>query len=248
MVRPDGPKTRAIILSVLNDTDLLVSVSDTHLFNVFDSMNCLGADGQLVRGRLPGVICDNCAFGPKGRRALCPAHEEVQESASQYQIEIISGYQPGVIRNLVSFVTKERQSHRQDRDDGYVNRFGALESLSDLNGNLFEAIALFLVKHEGGVIGFGDISESLEESGASVLNLYLQRDHRGRGVGKILLEGMIAYSRDNLGYRSVVLDILEDNEAMVGLLQRSLIDLGIDEDRVTEISYDGIERYIIELS
>ncbi len=77
-------------------------------------------------------------------------------------------------------------------------------------------------EHEGQVVGWGSLnpfSPRPAYEAVADFSLYVRRDWRGRGVGRKLLERLMALARE-LGYHKMVLAALPFNAAGLALYQR----------------------------
>jgi phosphinothricin acetyltransferase len=79
--------------------------------------------------------------------------------------------------------------------------------------------ALVAVDRAGTVVGFGSLSPWRDRpaySGSVEDSVYVDRDQRGRGVGKLLLEELVRLGRDH-GFHTVLARIVGGHEASIAL-------------------------------
>jgi phosphinothricin acetyltransferase len=79
--------------------------------------------------------------------------------------------------------------------------------------------AIAAVDGDGSVIGFGSLSPWRERpayAGSVEDSVYVHRDHRGRGVGRLLLEELVRLGRDH-GFHTVIARIVGGHEASIAL-------------------------------
>jgi phosphinothricin acetyltransferase len=79
--------------------------------------------------------------------------------------------------------------------------------------------AIVAVDGDGTVIGFGSLSPWRERpayAGSVEDSVYVHRDHRGRGVGRLLLEELVRLGRDH-GFHTVIARIVGGHEASIAL-------------------------------
>jgi L-amino acid N-acyltransferase YncA len=79
--------------------------------------------------------------------------------------------------------------------------------------------AIVAVDGDGSVIGFGSLSPWRERpayAGSVEDSVYVHRDHRGRGVGRLLLEELVRLGRDH-GFHTVIARIVGGHEASIAL-------------------------------
>jgi L-amino acid N-acyltransferase len=79
--------------------------------------------------------------------------------------------------------------------------------------------AIVAVDPDGSVIGFGSLSPWRERpayAGSVEDSVYVHRDHRGRGVGRLLLEELVRLGRDH-GFHTVIARIVGGHEASIAL-------------------------------
>jgi L-amino acid N-acyltransferase len=79
--------------------------------------------------------------------------------------------------------------------------------------------AIVAVDGDGTVIGFGSLSPWRERpayAGSVEDSVYVHRDHRGRGVGRLLLDELMRLGRDH-GFHTVIARIVGGHEASIAL-------------------------------
>ena len=79
--------------------------------------------------------------------------------------------------------------------------------------------AIVAVDADGSVIGFGSLSPWRERpayAGSVEDSVYVHRDHRGRGVGRLLLDELMRLGRDH-GFHTVIARIVGGHEASIAL-------------------------------
>lgn len=79
--------------------------------------------------------------------------------------------------------------------------------------------AIVAVDDDGTVIGFGSLSTYKERPAYAPTvedSVYVHRDHRGRGLGRMLLEELARLGRET-GYHSIVARIVGDHEVSIAL-------------------------------
>jgi L-amino acid N-acyltransferase YncA len=79
--------------------------------------------------------------------------------------------------------------------------------------------AIVAVDGDGSVIGFGSLSPWRERpayAGSVEDSVYVHRDHRGRGVGRLLLDELVRLGRDH-GFHTVVARIVGGHETSIAL-------------------------------
>lgn len=79
--------------------------------------------------------------------------------------------------------------------------------------------AIVAVDGDGSVIGFGSLSPWRERpayAGSVEDSVYVHRDHRGRGVGRLLLDELVRLGRDH-GFHTVIARIVGGHEASIAL-------------------------------
>ncbi len=79
--------------------------------------------------------------------------------------------------------------------------------------------AIVAVDGDGTVIGFGSLSPWRERpayAGSVEDSVYVHRDHRGRGVGRLLLDELVRLGRDH-GFHTVIARIVGGHEASIAL-------------------------------
>ena len=79
--------------------------------------------------------------------------------------------------------------------------------------------AIVAVDGEGTVIGFGSLSPYKDRPAYSTTvedSVYVHRDHRGRGIGRLLLEELIRLGRDH-GFHALIARIVGDHDASIAL-------------------------------
>jgi putative acetyltransferase len=74
----------------------------------------------------------------------------------------------------------------------------------DLDGLLSEEISFFSVRADGVLLGVGALKH-LDAQHVEIKSMHTTRDSRGRGVGRAMLEHLLATARDR-GYRRVSLE------------------------------------------
>jgi L-amino acid N-acyltransferase len=75
------------------------------------------------------------------------------------------------------------------------------------------------VDPDGTVVGFGSLSAYKERPAYAPTvedSVYVHRDHRGRGLGKMLLEALVRLARE-AGYHSMIGRIVGDHEVSIAL-------------------------------
>jgi phosphinothricin acetyltransferase len=79
--------------------------------------------------------------------------------------------------------------------------------------------AVVAVDATGAVVGFGSLSPWRDRpayAGSVEDSVYVHRDHRGRGVGRLLLEELVRLGRDH-GFHAVFARIVGGHEASIAL-------------------------------
>ena len=79
--------------------------------------------------------------------------------------------------------------------------------------------AIVAVDGGGTVIGFGSLSAYKDRPAYATTvedSVYVHRDHRGRGIGKLVLEDLIRLGRDH-GFHAVIARIVGDHDASIAL-------------------------------
>jgi L-amino acid N-acyltransferase YncA len=79
--------------------------------------------------------------------------------------------------------------------------------------------AIVAVTGEGTVIGFASLSPYKDRPAYATTvedSVYVHRDHRGAGLGRLLLEELIRFGRDH-GFHAVIARIVGDHEASIAL-------------------------------
>jgi phosphinothricin acetyltransferase len=79
--------------------------------------------------------------------------------------------------------------------------------------------AVVAVTGDGTVIGFGSLSPYKDRPAYATTvedSVYVHRDHRGRGLGRRLLEELIRLGRDH-GFHAVIARIVGDHDASIAL-------------------------------
>jgi L-amino acid N-acyltransferase len=79
--------------------------------------------------------------------------------------------------------------------------------------------AIVAVDGDGTVIGFASLSPWRERpayAGSVEDSVYVHRDHRGRGVGRLLLDELVRLGRDH-GFHTVIARIVGGHEASIAL-------------------------------
>lgn len=91
---------------------------------------------------------------------------------------------------------------------------------------------------EGMIIGYVCIMSLFEE--AQILNIAVAPEHRGRGVGRMLLERAIIVARDK-GAEALILEVRVSNLAAIGLYDR----YGFERYYVRKRYYEGKEDAVL---
>ena len=79
--------------------------------------------------------------------------------------------------------------------------------------------AIVAVDELGALVGFGSLSPWRERpayAGSVEDSVYVHRDHRGRGVGRLLLEELVRLGRDH-GFHTAIARIVGGHEASIAL-------------------------------
>jgi len=79
--------------------------------------------------------------------------------------------------------------------------------------------AVVAVADDGQVVGFGSLSPWRDRpaySGSVEDSVYVHRDHRGRGIGRLLLEELIRLGADH-GFHTILARIVGGHEASIAL-------------------------------
>lgn len=79
--------------------------------------------------------------------------------------------------------------------------------------------AVVAVSDDGQVVGFGSLSPWRDRpaySGSVEDSVYVHRDHRGRGIGRLLLEELIRLGADH-GFHTILARIVGGHEASIAL-------------------------------
>jgi len=79
--------------------------------------------------------------------------------------------------------------------------------------------ATVAIDGDGLVIGFGSLTPYKDRPAYSTTvedSVYVHRDHRGRGLGRLLLEDLVVRGRDH-GFHSMIARIVGDHEVSIAL-------------------------------
>lgn len=76
------------------------------------------------------------------------------------------------------------------------------------------SVAMFVAEVNGHVIGFADIYP--DETHAHLLSMFVAKQHRGRGIGKALLEAILSWARERK-LMVVRLYVFPHNKQAIGL-------------------------------
>ena len=105
----------------------------------------------------------------------------------------------------------------------HVEQVAALEeacfsvpwSLQSITSEISNPLALWLVAVlDGKVVGYIGSQTVLDE--ADMMNLAVVAEHRGQGIGRLLVESLIVVLRGN-GVKCITLEVRDSNEAAIGL-------------------------------
>lgn len=97
---------------------------------------------------------------------------------------------------------------------------------------------LFIAKHENKIVGFIGIQFVLDE--ASITNIVTKKDYRNNGIGSILLDKIIGFSKEN-NMNSITLEVNENNIYAISLYNK----FGFKNVGLRKKYYNGIENAII---
>ena len=93
------------------------------------------------------------------------------------------------------------------------------EQVAWIDGHSGGHPAIVAVDGEGTVVGFGSLSPWRERpaySGSVEDSVYVHRDHRSRGVGKLLLQELVRLGQDH-GFHAVIARIVGDHQVSIAL-------------------------------
>lgn len=93
------------------------------------------------------------------------------------------------------------------------------EQVAWIDGHSGGHPAVVAVDTDGTLVGFGSLSPWRERpaySGSVEDSVYVHRDHRGRGVGRLLLEDLVRRGADH-GFHTVLARIVGGHEASIAL-------------------------------
>jgi phosphinothricin acetyltransferase len=79
--------------------------------------------------------------------------------------------------------------------------------------------AIVAVDDGGGVVGFGSLSPYKDRPAYATTvedSVYVHRDHRSRGIGRLLLEDLVRRGRDH-GFHLMIARIVGDHEVSIAL-------------------------------
>ena len=93
--------------------------------------------------------------------------------------------------------------------------------------------ATVAVDSDGLVVGFGSLSPYKDRPAYSTTvedSVYVHRDHRGRGIGRLLLDDLIRLGRDH-GFHSLIARIVGGHEASIALHKAcGFEDVGVERE------------------
>ncbi len=93
------------------------------------------------------------------------------------------------------------------------------EQVAWIDGHSGGHPAIVAVDGDGTVLGFGSISPYKDRPAYSPTvedSVYVHRDHRSRGVGRLMLEELVRLARDH-GFHSMIARIVGGHEASIAL-------------------------------
>ena len=93
------------------------------------------------------------------------------------------------------------------------------EQVAWIDGHAGGHPAVVAVDGDGEVVGFGSLSPWRDRpayAGSVEDSVYVHRDHRGRGIGHVLLEELVRLGRDH-GFHTVIARIVGGHEASIAL-------------------------------
>jgi putative acetyltransferase len=102
--------------------------------------------------------------------------------------------------------------------------------------------AFFVVREDGRAVGCGGIARFDEQRG-EVKRMYVVPAHRGRGLGRLILDAIEAEARE-LGYRGLVLETGDLQHEAVGLYRSvgfmPIPCYGVYASRTTSVCYEKV--------
>jgi phosphinothricin acetyltransferase len=93
------------------------------------------------------------------------------------------------------------------------------EQVAWIDGHSGGHPAIVAVDGDGTVVGFGSISPYKDRPAYSPTvedSVYVHREHRSRGVGRLMLEELVRVARDH-GFHSIIARIVGGHEASIAL-------------------------------
>lgn len=108
------------------------------------------------------------------------------------------------------------------------------EQVAWIDGHSGGHPAIVAVDHSQAVVGFGSLSPWRERpayAGSVEDSVYVHRDHRGKGIGRLLLEELVRLGRDH-GFHTVIARIVGGHETSIAL------------HRACAFEHVGIEREV----
>lgn len=92
--------------------------------------------------------------------------------------------------------------------EAVIQRYDDFPDIDNVRAHYFENNGMFLVlMNDGRVVGSGAIRH-LDDDTCELKRMFFLKDYRGRGLGKKLLQMLLAFARE-AGYRRVRLDTLD---------------------------------------
>ena len=102
--------------------------------------------------------------------------------------------------------------------------------------------AMWVLEHDGGIIGYGVLSIAADE--AHVLNLCTKTGHEGHGVGQRMLQALLRIARGS-GAQRVYLEVRPSNPRAINLYDRSGFNEIGRRPRYYPTAHHGLEDAIV---
>ncbi len=104
---------------------------------------------------------------------------------------------------------------------------------------LENVLAKYIVAEvDGEVVGYGGIWLILDEG--HITNIAVSKDHRGKGIGKFLMMGLIDYCKKR-GIHNMTLEVRKSNDIAQNLYRKmGFLDCGIRPDYYTDNHEDAV--------